>query len=563
MWSNKNSYILSKTYIDDIKFGCVHENTLNIEGYCAAKAILRLAKTKKFKRVKYFFEKYKKLIEIFEYLAEELKIPNIVNKFIENIKEQNYERACDYASNALESIKTLNCRYLKRKSNKGSYFLDDYFKIISSSAFRRLQDKTQLFVMEVFDYPRKRLTHSIEVSALAEKIANISSIERYLVKFVDKNKVLYFDKSDCATISKISGVLHDIGNPPFGHSGEKNIGEFFKKSDIAEKLQQYGLTTEDQYYKDLINFDGNAQSLRIASKLMSFDNKEGASLMAASLASIIKYPYSSSIGKDKIGYFLSEKDIIDDLKNLGVFIEGYRNPFACILEVADDLAYLISDLEDCVYKRQISYETIAKKFKENKYWENDECIDFFDKLTERYDAIFAEESDCFCALEKVLKPLLFQFRENLIKDLEDVKYNNIHVFEYIVHNGADENFEIIDKTRFSKLFSILKQIKNNVIGNCKEIKKNESKGKTIIDTILSSLFNLIIDVPITSLEEKIKEVKFMAFPNNLVKSCINRINVLNEENEKLIVYHKMRLIIDIVSGMTDSYASKVCDKIKT
>lgn len=552
MWTNKEAYLLSKVYIDDFKTIDINNGVLNIEGFCAVKVLLRIAKQKKIKDVSYLLKCYPKLIDA---------IANIISNnhffqleyFFERIKNKDYLRACDYADMALKQVNKINDQYIKPNKNySSSYFLRDYQKVVCSSAFRRLQDKTQLFVMDSNDYTRTRLTHSIEVSTIAEKIAYNASIQTRIEKYFDGGKNAYYDLSDCIAIAKTSGVLHDIGNPPFGHSGERNISEFFKMEEIKNALCSRGLSSNSKYYLDLCCYDGNAQSLRIATKLMSFDNKEGASLTAGVLGSIIKYPCSSKENNKKFGYFLSEEDIITDLEHLGVYKEHIKNPFVYILEAADDLAYLISDLEDAIHKKVITFKTFEHFLGKEK---EDECKLFFDKLKQRFYSSKNNDNEKF---DKVIKPLLFQFREDIIASID---YD--FFFDAAIKLGKCEK-NLLETSKYFHLFELLEEIKKTAL-RCKEIINREKQGRTYILGIMQKLIYPILDANINDLfvfEKYKKSSIYKIIPFNLIKTLEKEVTKPHKSNNEYVLYYKCRLLIDFVSGMTDSYAKKIYNKIK-
>ena len=565
MWTNKDKYIFSKAYPDDFSSIEINDGVLNLEGFCAVKSLLRVAKTKKKENLVYFINKYPALLDAFEVLLCQMPVKHNFSLFVNSIKGKRYEKACDYAATSLEEVKKINSYFYKPSKRTDSYFINDYFKIVNSSAFRRLQDKSQLYIDEDEDFPRKRLTHSIEVSAIGERIASKCEIEKYIVKFV--NKELYFGKSNCSAILRSAGALHDIGNPPFGHSGERCISKFFEKPEIVNVLQEYGINTDSEYYKDICLFDGNAQSLRIASKLMSFDNKEGASLTAGVYASIIKYPFGSDSAKaNKVGYFITEKDLIDDLRHFGVYIDDVRNPFASILELADDLAYLVSDLEDGIHKREISYTSLCECL--NKYKGDVHVDDFISKLTSRFKEERLKHNEEYIVFTNVVRPLLYKFRENIVSTsnliMIDDNGGTTSIFKYIVDHGSNSHFSIIEYSEYYNLFLALGDAKHKLIKESKLIKKSEEKGDDILNSLLHAYFYAVIFSNVDWDNHRFVSTNNMQatldrISNNFVEIFFKHFPKSKKNDRTIVTYYKMRLLIDQISGMTDEYAKSEYD----
>ena len=235
-----------------------------------------------------------------------------------------------------------------------SPFMKDADRIIFSPQFRRLQDKTQVHVLAPTDFVRTRLTHSLEVSSVGRSLG--SAIGREVIK---KN-CLYnsdpiIDSSDIASIVASACLAHDIGNPPFGHAGEEAIKHWFKKR--AEE-DNFGIRFEQ--FSDLGGFEGNAQGFRIITRLAGWREQGGLRLTCATLGSFVKYPMSSTEkgehGKEtreKFSVFQDDYIAFEKIaEELGLKEDtsgNYaRHPLAYIVEAADDICYLIGDIEDGV-----------------------------------------------------------------------------------------------------------------------------------------------------------------------------------------------------------------------
>mgnify|MGYP005993226557 CR=1 FL=1 len=229
----------------------------------------------------------------------------------------------------------------------------DFDRIIFSSAFRSLQDKTQVIPLSKTDFVHTRLTHSLEVSVVGRTLGR--KVGQELLKRHPKLVELGYTFNDFGAIVAAASVMHDIGNPPYGHSGEKAIGEYFKTG----KGLQYKSELSEKEYQDLIDFEGNANGFKILT-----ENRDGIHgglrLSYATLGAFIKYPKeslpkkpSSHIVDKKYGFFQSEKEAFMDLvSELGLLkkessgLSYYRHPLAYLVEAADDICYTIIDFED-------------------------------------------------------------------------------------------------------------------------------------------------------------------------------------------------------------------------
>ena len=234
--------------------------------------------------------------------------------------------------------------------NKGggvrSDFERDYDRLVFSSPFRRLQNKTQVFPLPDSILVHNRLTHSLEVSSVGKSMAREVLI-RLMPCYQDEPWV---DKlRDIGEIVAAACLAHDLGNPPFGHSGEKTIGAYFSEGRGQEFMDKFS----EEQWNDLIHFEGNANSLRTLVHQFKGRRPGGFAMTYSTLASVVKYPYSSMYAgeKGKFGFFTTEKDtfmrIADELGLIKINEDYYcRHPLVYIVEAADDICYQIMDIED-------------------------------------------------------------------------------------------------------------------------------------------------------------------------------------------------------------------------
>ncbi len=255
-------------------------------------------------------------------------------------------------------------------------FRKDYHRIIGSASFRRLQDKAQVYPLKRGDFVRTRLTHSLEVSSFAGSLGD--TIFRRLINAKTPG-VDELVRENCCDILKCAGLVHDIGNPPFGHFGEFSIRQWFKENlpVLTFKGRHVSELLTEQMKGDFLHFEGNAQALRVLSRLHCLlDMNTGMNLTYALLNTIVKYPVSSTeidgksgdIRTKKMGFYLSEEPLFRDItENTGAGCQRY--PLTFILEAADDIAYKTADIEDAAVKGFLDCRTIIGELRCEKFRE--------------------------------------------------------------------------------------------------------------------------------------------------------------------------------------------------
>ncbi len=224
-------------------------------------------------------------------------------------------------------------------------FQRDYDRLIFSSPFRRLQDKTQVFPLPGSVFVHNRLTHSLEVASVGRSLGH--NLTEFLISEKGlENELIH----EIGSIVATACLAHDMGNPPFGHSGESALSHYFKEGEGKKLKDLYPFTVEE--WNDLTEFEGNANAFRLLTHQFNGRRKGGFSLTYSSVASILKYPYASGqTTKKKYGYFQSEKEmfnrVVQELglieKEPGVYC---RHPLVYLVEAADDICYQIMDVED-------------------------------------------------------------------------------------------------------------------------------------------------------------------------------------------------------------------------
>ena len=444
----------------------------------------------------------------------------------------------------------------------------DYKAIISSAAFRRLQDKTQVFPLDKSDFVRTRLTHSLEVSTIARQLGIM--ITRNATGYLPddfKNK----DGKD-KLVEKIpevlscAGLLHDLGNPPFGHFGEVVIGDWFKNEFQKEefcykKIAIRELLTE-QMQSDLKNFEGNAQALRILSKIRNKGKSHEINLTTGVIGALIKYPTDSlhvtnkkdpDIRRHKLGYYLAEQETFEKVsKETGTWIDEKnvaRHPLTFLMEAADDIAYSTADLEDALKKKMFSLKEFIAYFKGNL--EDDEKAQLLIKdLERRLENVQDEESEM----------IAFQNWMDYARGwfMYCVTYSFSRNYKSIM-NGEFQR-ELIQGTFHKKSMKIFKNAMVEFVYEQPEIVKLELSAKKIISTLLDDFIYAVIYMDET--EEEYKNHQFQKklcslIPDNL-KADYEKAKT-NDEGYNL--YLRMLMITDFISGMTDSYAKNLYQEL--
>ena len=447
-----------------------------------------------------------------------------------------------------ESVKTTDLR---------SEFEKDYHRIIGSASFRRLQDKTQVFPLDKSDFIRTRLTHSLEVSSIAKSLGQ--NISEHIIKegldvgFTPKMK------TDISDILQCAGLIHDIGNPPFGHFGEEAIREWFRLH--LPRLKYHDAVVSDilseQMQADLYNFEGNAQALRLVSRLHFLVNEHGMNLTYGLLNTIIKYPVSSvDIGKEqgnvqykKMGYFYSEADLYERIvASTGAL--NCRHPLAYILEAADDIAYRTADIEDAFKKGNITYESLVLELEhrmDSKYKENYQLK----TLTDQYQK---------AKTNKVEDPELYAIQNWLVR-MQGFLINNAtkgFVSNYQEIMAGTYKYDLFYETEGDSLAQALGGIAYDYAFVSQPILKLEIAAGNILNFLMNKFVSafLLYDTPF---KMGMMEKKVIPLISGNYKQIYHTYAEGKSEQEKL--YLRLLLVTDYVCGMTDSYAKAMYQEL--
>ena len=407
-------------------------------------------------------------------------------------------------------------------------FQRDYDRLIFSSPFRRLQNKTQVFPLPGSIFVHNRLTHSLEVSCVGRSLGN--NVAKELIKRYPDGPV---NLPEIGAIVSAACLAHDMGNPPFGHSGERAISAYFSEGN-GKDLENL-VREEGGRWEDFIHFEGNANAMRLLTHQFVGRRKGGFALTYSTLAAIVKYPYPSikKKKKGKFGYFQSEENTyLRMAEELGIGLDSedsrkhVRHPLVYLVEAADDICYQIMDIEDACKLHILSKE---------------EAIEL---------------------LQNFLAPDKLAHTEKVMQMVNDVNEQIAYLRSCIIGLLVDEctqafinNEEAILAGEFSGALieHVSEHVKSAYASCSKMAYKKIYCAKEVLDIELAGyrIFSHLID----SLTEAVMRPNH-AYSKLLLKRVPEQYNVAAPTT-----YGKLQCVLDYVSGMTDVYALDLYQKI--
>ncbi len=412
-----------------------------------------------------------------------------------------------------------------------SEFKRDYDRLIFSSAFRRLQNKTQVFPLPGSIFVHNRLTHSLEVASVGMSIGNDIS-RRVIQKRPELKDTLV---EEIGTIVSAACLAHDLGNPPFGHSGEKAIQTFFSEGP-GQKIKSM---VSSEFWDDITHFEGNANAFRILTHRFKGRRQGGFVMTYSMLASIVKYPFASCLAGNhgKFGFFASEAESYRKIADeLGIFCKSApgeplkyaRHPLVYMVEAADDICYEIMDIED-------SHKLKILSFAETEHL----LLSFFDediqqKIRQRIiDEELTDEN------EKVV-----YMRASVIGKLE-----NECVAAFLAHEE-----EILAGTFEGSLIDHISERQKKAYKECEKISYSKIyQSKPVLDIELSG-YQIMATLMKVFVEAAVNPSRF--YSKQLLRRVSSQYDIENENLEERIM-----AVLDYISGMTDIYALDIYQKI--
>lgn len=458
-----------------------------------------------------------------------------------------------------------NSSVSKMNNDTRSPFKKDFDTVCNCTGIRRLQDKAQVFPLERGDYARTRLTHSIEVQSIAESlgveavnvISNKGPLPESATQYLDQIPV----------ILRTAAYLHDMGNPPFGHLGEEIIAEWFVRnlpdcefSHDGKLLMKQTHTSasrllvnilNEQMKNDFYHFEGNAQLLRLITKLSFITDENGMNLSYPVIATIMKYPTSSteiSKGKDvsrkKMGYMYFENELYSNI-NRALGLGGKRHPLVFLLEAADDIAYLTADIEDAHKKRilQLSDFLIALKNKQSDPF-IDEVLGEAQKYEQQWMAApVPDHDDC------IMQRLRIYIKGKMISAVKNAFSEH---YQDILEGTFEQ--ELLNVSSAAGIVNLIRNdIERNRIYFSDSVIRTKLQSYQIIDTLMDKFVPSVFNANSNLQSDDKDTLTYSLISKNYRFICERACNGRTYDDPES-VYSKLLLVTDFVSGMTDTYA---------
>lgn len=462
-------------------------------------------------------------------------------------------------------------------------FESDRGRIVNSAAIRRLQQKTQVFPLERNAAVRTRLTHSLEVQQVGRYIA-----KEIITRLKEQDCLARYGLDELTgpfeSIVEMSCLMHDIGNPPFGHFGEAAINDWFRQrlfpDDASicpgseDRCRVEALRCREgeeplnrlrrDVRQDLCHFEGNAQGIRLVHSLLRMN------LTWAQVGGILKYtrpawfcdpvPESHSYLMKKPGYYLSEADYIVQLRKELSLAEYSRFPLAWIMEAADDISYCVADLEDAVEKRIFTtgrlYQHLSGAWGDITAGDlfSQVVVDAWEKSRTEHASSIAEDQFFMYLRVNTLNALVPYAARRFIDNLE------------VIYAGSFNQGLLEDGGACSRLLDIYKQVAMQHVFNHPDVEQLELQGYRVITGLLD-IYNILLTMPLSDFSELVKKETLRAFPiasrlfhklsSRHRLAYIDAVARLDNRASTFAVqeyYYRCRLIQDYISGMTDLYA---------
>jgi len=444
----------------------------------------------------------------------------------------------------------------------------DYDKIVYSTPIRRLADKTQVFPLEVHDAVRTRLTHSYEVSTLSRSIGldlatrfgDDLGLTASDVGLDDNIKRVRNVAAAMATV----GLAHDMGNPPFGHQGEKAIARWFKKNEANVFGEACGV--DGDMRQDFLQFEGNAQTFRLVTRLQVRQGEYGLNLTYGTLAILLKYTSAAAQAKPdelfaglrKAGFFRSEYTIVRDVWEKTGLREGQRHPLAYAVEACDDIAYSIMDAEDAVKKDLASYADVVAHLRNGinpaaaAAASQARVVETVLEYAEKKRGALPRDEISPSELDDLSMQYL---RAGAISQMVKAVLTTIQGRFASLADGTFKG-DLLASSEASLLRDLLKSFLSQVAFSHRSVLEVELRGAIVIEQLMDRLWRAITDRTNRSNPRSDRTNPLSRYTYGRISENYRRI--FEQPGSTLpIRYREAQLLTDMISGMTDSFALKL------
>ncbi len=426
-----------------------------------------------------------------------------------------------------------------RASTARTDFQRDFDRIVFSSAFRRMQDKTQVFPLSKVDYVRTRLTHSLEASSIGRSLGTLVGEQ-----VIARHGLTDFEAADFGSICAAACLAHDIGNPPFGHSGEDAIRHWAHTGEYGARRVAMLQGSERE---DFLAFEGNAQGFRIVTRLQNPDNPGGLQLTAATLAAFTKYPRESWLGGSlydgvsakKQGFTAADRAAFETVAEMVGLVPRdnhhamwCRHPLAFLVEAADDISYRVIDIEDGYRLGHFSYDEVLDLF-----WplvaDQDHQAKRLERIRERKDRVEFLRAK---VINEVIRQALECFMDNEAAIL-----------------AGQFDAPLMGELTLSEQLNALILIARQRIYCAPEVVSIQAAGFQVVGDLLERFVYVVDDI--AEQGERASSRSRMLI-HLIPEQFIGPERVPNPDP-----YQRLLLLTDFVSGMTDSYAVTLYKKV--
>lgn len=489
---------------------------------------------------------------------------SLLEKTISEYKSCKAEEESNYINLFYQMLKQERL-IASRKNTFGEWenpYLNDYSRIMMSPAVRRMKDKTQVFTMDDSDFVRSRLTHSLEVANIA-RLIGLGVESQLLTK--DKNQFKDIRQYYIPNILEVAGLIHDIGNPPYGHFGEKTIQNFFRNTDkMSSGIRKLIDQLNPQQKADFENFDGNVQGFRILCHLGLSSDCTSFNLDKVVLSTMIKYPFNSLEGnkkqeskdhrKSKFGYFAKEEHLFEKICKSLHLAQGQRHPLAYLLEAADDITYIGDDIED---GWKLGYITERDIVEACEKLDQDLRKKIFNERWDRIRERLLSSNSIIVA--NAIQSMRIDLQRYMIQQIISVFCDNIS--DIVLNKLPDDKQELFDLD--STLMDIHDVYWHPLVQKCYDgIHITQLQGERVITSLLSEYLEAVSDESITKWEKNSDGIVEAKLDNSSKSGMLFETISDNYRDDSAPIgqyipqdaYSKIMLVTDYIAGMTDSFA---------